>query len=206
MHPSARRWAPVAPDWWMDLHGPQNFRKPKGWSQNYLQWLKRLQEPIFMQKDWPDIPMAVEYPKDRILSEFRPYFTNHLAWMIALAMTEGITHIGVFGCEYQHDFERGQQRGSAEYMLGRFEGYGGHVVLPPGSSLLHEPVELYGYESHDEEGHLKPSYLPRALRPKDATPKLVLLDPNTSEGRPPLIKLPDLEAVAWERSGHTIHK
>jgi hypothetical protein len=209
-HPCSSKYCERQPDWYFDLHGPQNFRVGKGWSINYLQWLQSLTVPVFMQREEPDIPMSVKFPKQRILAEFRAYFTNHVAWMIALAMTEGVTHIGLFGCEYKHQFERGQQRGSAEFWLGMFEGRGGHVILPPGCSLLNDPPELYGYESHDSNGKLLPSYLPKKPKPEvvKATSKveLTIVDENTTEGRIPLAKLPDGVEVAWERSGHKIHK
>ena len=208
-HPCVLHACPKEPDWWFDMHGPQNFRVGKEWSINYLQWLQGLQTPIFMQQDWPDIPMAVEFPKQRVLAEFRAYFTNHVAWMIALAMTEGVTHLGLFGCEYSHDFERGQQRGSAEFWLGMFEGGGGHVILPPGCSLLNDPSELYGYESHDENGRLIASYRPKPRKPQITDAKgpnpLTILYPETAEGRIPLAKPPEGEAIAWERSGHLLH-
>jgi len=175
---------------------------------DYPQWLKTLRTPIFMQEEWPDIPMAIKYPKHRILAEFRAYFTNHVAWMIALAMTEGVTHIGLFGCEYKHKFERGQQRGSAEFWLGMFEGRGGHVILPPGCSLLNDPAELYGYESHDKQGKLIASYRPPIVRPPEAAAgpiPLIVVDEHSAEGRPPLMRLPDNEAPAWDRAGHAIH-
>ena len=190
------------PDWWFDLHGPQNFRVGKGWSPHYYQWIKALQQPIFMQEDWPDVPMAVRFPKERILAEYRAYFTNHVAWMIALAMTEGVTHIGLYGCEYSHAFERGQQRGSAEFWLGMFEGRGGHVILPPHCTLLNDPPDLYGYESHDEQGKLKSSYHPKkaALNPSapERKPMTLTIVDKLSEA-PPLAKLPDGEAPALHR-------
>ena len=197
------------PDWWFDLHGPQNFRKGRDWCVNYLQWLQALRAPIFMQEDWPDIPMATRYPKERIMAEYRAYFTNHVAWMIALAMTEGITHIGLFGCEYSHRHERGTQRGSCEFWLGMFEGRGGHVILPPGCSLLYDPPQLYGYESHDKDGKLIASYRPikpaAPLTTKSGPNPLTVIDENTAEGRAPLIALPDGMKPAWERSGHLVH-
>lgn len=213
-HPSAKADAQREPDWWMDLHPPGNFTKGKDWAPDYYQWLKTLQTPIFMQKDWPEIPAAVAFPKQRILAEVRPYFTNHCAWMIALAMTEGVTHVGLFGCEYKHEFERGKQRGSLEYWLGRFEGAGGHVVLAPGCSLLADPKQLYGYESHDDEGRLIDAYRTPALKKaaekfaKEAEPlslNLMSIDPMSGLHRIPLAKGPEGEEPAWERSGHLIH-
>lgn len=166
-----------------------------------------------MQEEYPDIPMAIKFPKERIMGEYRAYFTNHVAWMIALAMTEGVTHFGVFGCEYAHVYERGHQRGSLEYWLGMFEGRGGHVILPPQSHLLNKPFELYGYESHHPvTGKLIESYriskdagAPPALPGPPDMPELKLIDPKTAEGRIPLREIPG-QPVEWGRSGHTIHK
>lgn len=203
-HPCCLHACPKEPDWWFDMHGPQNFRNGKDWSPNYHQWLKTLQTPIFMQEEWPEIPMAVRYPKERVLSEFRAYFTNHVAWMIALAMTEGVTHIGLYGCEYAHQFERGQQRGSCEYWLGMFEGRGGHVILPQGCTLLNDPSDLYGYESHDANGKLKASYRPKKPRPENPAerklPELTILDGLKPSEMPKLATLPDGEKPALDRA------
>ncbi len=210
VHPCVYRLCGRDPDWWFDLHPRTCFTKNKSWHPNYLYWLKHLRQPIFMQEDWPDIPMAIRYPQERVMGEYRAYFTNHAAWMIALAMTEGCTHIGLFGCEYAHEQERGHQRGSCEYWLGMFEGAGGHVILPPGCRLLNKPAELYGYESHGDDGRLIPSYLAvPTMKTKQADGKLVqtpltVIDMNKAEGRPKLMQLPEQEP-AWERSGHKIH-
>lgn len=159
-HPCCRPQCAREPDWYFDLHRPELFRTAKkGWTKDYYGWLKRLQTPIFMQKNWPDVPMSVQYPLARIQAEFRSYFTNQCAFMIALAMTEGVTHIGLFGCQYSHVTEHGVQRDSLTYWLGRFEQAGGTVVLPPvENSLLCSPSLLYGYESHEANGQLVPAY------------------------------------------------
>lgn len=210
-HCCVKPFAPVDPDWWFDLHPRPCFTQKKGWNRHYYQWLQQLKTPIFMQEEFRDIPAAIRYPKERIIAEFGTYFTNHIAWMIALAMTEGVTHIGLFGCEYRHEDERGIQRGSCEYWLGRFQQLGGHVVLPPRSTLLAVPKELYGYESHDAHGKLVPSYRPKRLLPQrhhtlGTVPEgMVPIDPNSPE-RPPLMPPPPGVEIAWHRSGYTIHQ
>jgi hypothetical protein len=79
--------------------------------------------------------------------------------MIALAMTEGVSVIGLFGVNYGTEGEYMRQRGSAEFWLGRAVQSGVRVVLPAQCDLLADPVALYGYESHDEEtGLLKDVY------------------------------------------------
>ncbi|MEK9725818.1 MAG: hypothetical protein VW405_20365, partial [Rhodospirillaceae bacterium] len=100
-----------------------------------------------------EVPASIEYPKGRILQEFgfpRSYFTNHLSWMVALALAEGVTTIGLWGINYSCRSEYAMQRGSAEYWIGRAVERGVNVILPEQCSLLREPALLYGYESHDE--------------------------------------------------------
>lgn len=167
-HTSAHSTCQREPDWWFDMHPPVCFKAKKNWKKDYYDWLKHQKTPIFMQEAYPEIPAAVRYPKERILSEFRPYFTNHVAWMIALAMTEGVTHIGIYGCQYKHESEHGTQRESCVYWMGRFEGAGGTLILPPIlNNLLTTPKQLYGYESHDEHGQLIPAYFKKPTKPSD---------------------------------------
>lgn len=163
-HCSAREMCEREPDWYFDMHRPECFRNEgKAWNDRYYTWLKRLQTPIFMQERWPEIPLAVRYPIERILQEFRAYFTNHAAYMIALAMTEGVHTIGLWGCQYGADTEYSTQRGSLEYWLGRFEQAGGQVIMPvKHNNVLAFPGSLYGYESHDAKGHLCGDYRVRA--------------------------------------------
>jgi hypothetical protein len=211
-HPCCRPQCKREPDWYFDLHRPELFRvQSKGWVKDYHGWLKRLQTPIFMQKNWHDVPMSVEYPLTRIQAEYRSYFTNQCAYMIALAMTEGVTHIGLFGCQYSGDTEHGVQRDSLTYWLGRFEQYGGTVVIPPkDNSLLCDPPLLYGYESHDEHGKLVPQYRAHPTvraKAKDGTEErreLAMVDMEKAEGRIPLMAPPTGIQVAWDRSGHTV--
>lgn len=136
-------------DRWFDLHPPSQFRKPKRWHENYLGWLRNLRTPIWMQQHYPDIPASVKFPKDRLLAEFGPYFSSQTAWMIAAALTEGVTHLGFFGIHYEATAEYRAQRPGCEWMMGVAFGRGVNLVLPPSCPLLARPNYLYGYESHD---------------------------------------------------------
>src|SRR5262245_30431092 len=123
-----------------------------------------------MQNRRAEIPAIVRYPKERILLEYggaRRYFKNHVAWMIALALSEGATTIALFGVNYGHVSEYEMQRGSAEYWLGYAEGRGVHLMLPDECTLLAEPKGLYGYESHDGEGKLMDAYRQRMPKPAE---------------------------------------
>ena len=62
--------------------------------------------------------------------------------MIALALTEGVTHLALYGCHYSNDSEYAIQRGCAEYWCGVAEGRGVTVCIPPTCDLLNFPEEL----------------------------------------------------------------
>lgn len=205
-HTCSRQFCEREPDWYFDMHPPSCFRtERKGWNKSYYSWLKALQTPIFMQKAWPEIPMAVEYPIHRILAEFRGFFTNHAAFMMALAMTEGVQKIGLFGCEYAIGKERAVQRDSLMYWLGRAEQAGVELVLPVRKTTLLRPHELYGYESHDKHGKLTGPYAVKAEKEQIEVEKgngqreVRDLMPLRVDG----VKLPrppDGEDVAWDRA------
>ncbi len=169
-------------DRYFDLHRRECWTKTNGKGQQYLKWLAYNQSPIYMQERYPDVPASIRYPLERITSEFRPYFTGHAAYMIALALTEGVTHIGFFGINYGPDSEYGTQRGSCEYWMGVAEARGVQLVLPKSITLLNEPAELYGYASHDEDGKLVKSYTQRVWKQQPA--QAVAVDANGLEPMP----------------------
>lgn len=111
----------------------------------------------------------------------RRYFKNQFSFMVALAFIEQATHIGLFGINYSHETEYEIQRGSAEYWLGRAEERGIHLIIPEECSLLQEPVGLYGYDSHDENGKRRGEWVKR--KPKLAETIVPLqAPPDLSEG------------------------
>ena len=114
--------------------------------------IKALTTPIYMQKHYPEIPASVRYPKERIQAEWPNLpFGSQTAWMIALALAEGATHIGLYGIHYQHESEYWDQRANAELWIGIALGRGVQVLIPEGAPIAREPVDLYGYESHTPE-------------------------------------------------------
>ena len=152
-HASSRPWYKREADFYFELHRRECWDAPGKKVSRYPEWLASNPVPIYMWKKHPEVPASRVYPKERILIEYggvRRYFKNQLSWMIALAFSEGVTHLGLFGVSYQTEQERQCQRGSAEYWLGRAEERGIHLVLPDACGLLAEPAGLYGYESHDD--------------------------------------------------------
>jgi len=170
-HASSRAWYRREMDRYFDLHVRACWTRGGKKGARYPKWLAQNTVPIYMQDRYPDVPASVKYPKGQILLEFadaRGYFTNHVAWMIALALTEGVSAIGLFGVNYSVESEYQRQRGSAEYWLGRASGMGVRVVLPEQCTLLHDPALLYGYESHDATtGILVPEYKRKEWKPSE---------------------------------------
>lgn len=150
-HASCRHLCKRDPDLLWDLHPPTLWRDPKkkSWDPKYMTWLSTNRVPIMMQDIYEDVPASMRYPFETMVTEFpRGYMTNHLAYMVALALMEGVTHLGIFGCDYSTNSEYGPQRGGAEYWLGVAEGRGVQVMIAPKCDLLGKPALLYGYESH----------------------------------------------------------
>ena len=197
-----------APDRYFELHPREWIDAEGGWKKGYyVEWLQRCRIPIFMQEAYRDIPTAIQYPKDRILAEFRRYFTSQTAWMIALALTEGVTHIGLWGISYEHYTEYATQRAGAEYWLGVAEGRGVKIVIPSDTALLRTPWRLYGYQSHTGvKLHDEYKWSPPVVTKEGGKKAKGMqdVDMDKGEGRPPLRDLG--EPVAWDRSGHAIHQ
>lgn len=191
-------------DRFFDLH-PRSFWGPgKKWDPEYVEWLTRQPVPIYMQRRHADVPASVKYPKDRVMAEFGRYFTSQAAWMIALALTEGVTHLGLYGIHYATDSEYVTQRAGCEYWLGVAFGRGVQIVIPHGNPILKTPHLLYGYESHND-GALHACYRPD-LKEQRRTPSGLhgtIIDMADPANRPPLRDIG--EPIAWAHSGHTHH-
>ena len=133
-----------------DLHPPHCFKVArKNGFLDYYQYLKDSKTPIYMQQAYPEIPQSVRYPLELIQSLWPDVPLGSMtALMVALALCEGVTHLGCWGVHYSQKDERDDQRISTEHWLGIARGSGVQILIPKHSPLCHEPKEIYGYESH----------------------------------------------------------
>ena len=169
-HASTRTLCKRLPERLFDVHPTWIRGTPKG--EAYLDKIKAWPAPIYMAERYPEIPNAVRYPKELMLSLYQPagenVFTSHAAWMAALALYEGVTHVGFWGISYGAGEERESQRESLIYWIGLLRGAGVQVHLPHTGkykvAINTYPMELYGYESHDKEGKLVESYQPKTAQ------------------------------------------
>lgn len=147
-------------DRYFDLHPKHCYTEArKNGFTNYYGWLKKQTTPVYMQEKDAEIPASVRYPFERMRAEF-PYPVGSIGgWMLLLALTEGVTHLGLFGVHYAHASEYEEQRANFEFLLGVAAGRGVQLVIPAvsrvktyvGNPLVQEPRLLYGYETHTPE-------------------------------------------------------
>ena len=125
------------------LELPESLR-----SADYFERLKEFTQPIYMQEQYPDIPMSTPYPLDEVKeSVFKGFprgawstqtdwYNSSPAYMIALAIHEGATSIGLYGIDVRDDSEFAYESPCLEYLIGLAVGRGIEVVIPEGPTHL----------------------------------------------------------------------
>lgn len=168
--PSWEIWAlsdlyKMLPKWdrYFELHNPKPRLKKWG---DYWKWLQKEHKnedgslkPIYMQKQYREVPNSTPYPKDEIVGRFGSYFTNSISYMIALAIHEGATHLHLYGVDMAQQAvsvksEYAHQRPSCEYFLGLATGMGIDVAVHAKSDLL-KNWKLYAFESDPDAFQVK---------------------------------------------------
>lgn len=139
-------------DRWFELHSLYDFYHANPPHQDFL---RNFHGPVYVRAE--DYRLALEwgiqtaqpFPDVPILERFRPYFTNTISWLIALAIMMRPKELSLYGVDMAQDHllaaEYSEQRPSCEYFIGLAEGLGIDVKLPPGSDLL-GATHLYGFE------------------------------------------------------------
>lgn len=161
------------PRWsrWFELHDPEGWHpddscpRRQKWHKDYWKFLTTDNgKPVYLRQPHPEIPHGLIYPAQEIIDRFslrdqhgkaKPYFTNTVSWMIALALMEGATHISIFGVDMAQQ-ERGvkseyaYQRPSCEYFIGVAKGMGCEVYVPPQSDMM-KAHRLYAIDALSSE-------------------------------------------------------
>jgi hypothetical protein len=136
------------PSRWFEMHRPDAIRayRPE-WG--YLAKLASLPCPVYMCEAMPEIPNSRTYPLDQMISLYGGYFTNSVAYMLAMAISEGYEEIHLYGVEMSVSSEYILERPSVEYFVGLARGMGIKVYIPEISTLNHG-YWLYGYDEANE--------------------------------------------------------
>jgi hypothetical protein len=134
---------------WFQIH-PRTEYDTAVRDHKHHDWLQQQKDfPIYMQKQEPDVPMSIPFPRDEIVHEFGQYFTNSISWEIALAIQEGFEQIHIYGVDMATDEEYQDQRPSCEYFIGWARGRGIKVHVPTESDLL-KAFWLYPFEDDSQ--------------------------------------------------------
>ncbi|MBE3087796.1 MAG: hypothetical protein IMZ71_01570 [Chloroflexi bacterium] len=105
---------------------PKNANDPE-----HGKWLKaNTTIPVYMIEQYPDVPMAVQYPMAEIVKKFLPgfevlggrcrkeYFTTTVGYMAALAAYQGYEEVHFYGVELSVESEYRYQRPGAMFWIG----------------------------------------------------------------------------------------
>lgn len=140
------------PSRWFEMHRPDAIRayRPE-WG--YLAKLASLPCPVYMCEAMPEIPNSRTYPLDQMISLYGGYFTNSVAYMLAMAISEGYEEIHLYGVEMSVSSEYILERPSVEYFVGLARGLGINVIIPK-ISTLNQGYWLYGYDQADDAANV----------------------------------------------------
>lgn len=140
-------------DAWFEVHGVAlNDPEDQHYAPQYIEWMKRLTCPLFMQ-DQQLCPNAITIPKNDLLTEFGPYFfTSSFSWMMAYAIkaieaagvVPGVSEIRLFGIDMASREEYIIQRPGAYHFFQEASRRGIKVSAPNESDIM-QPPPLYGY-------------------------------------------------------------
>lgn len=130
-----------------EIHDSRKYAKP-----GYEQEIVSLGIPLVVGRNFPIRAAHVsEFPFERAF-QMMPYLTSSAAYMIALAILEGATEIGVYGCDMAvDDAEYFYQRPCVEAWIGYARGLGIKVTVPD-QSPLGKSTFLYGADPLPQAG------------------------------------------------------
>lgn len=131
-------------DAWFELHGNLHWPENKHYGEPYVNWLRQLQIPVYMQnQDY--VPHAIPFPMAQMVREFgQDFFTSSFAWMMAFAISQGAEEIALFGIDMASRDEYILQRPGFFYFRHVAQSRGIRVSAPNESDIMQSPG-LYGY-------------------------------------------------------------
>lgn len=128
--------AGVLPRWdrWFEIHTPEEVKEV---SPEFYEWMHKQKRPIYTLYEYPDVKSSITFPREMIEKRFNTWFlTSTIAWMLALAITEKPTHIGIWGVDMMDHTEYGAQKFGCLHFIAMARAHGVNIVLPEASELL----------------------------------------------------------------------
>lgn len=131
-------------DVWFELHGNLLWPENANYGAPYIEWLKTLTIPVYMQ-DQRYVPNALTFPMQDMVKEFgKDFFTSSFAWMMAFAISKGANEIALYGIDMASRDEYILQR-PGFYFFRHIAQQRGIKVSAPHESDIMQPPGLYGF-------------------------------------------------------------
>jgi hypothetical protein len=159
--PSSRKLAPFNdPSWEIWACSPMNYDLPRidAWFElhNLDRKFVKGNEPymnalvahprVYIAYPDPRLPDGIVFDPKPLVKRFGPYFmTSQPAWMMAFALMQNPTHIGMWGIDMSASGEYAFERPGCHYYLQKADEAGVEIVLPPQCDIA-EPVPTYAYK------------------------------------------------------------
>jgi len=134
-------------DQWFDMHSMEVLKANH--SPAYFEFLKKAGNKLTLNQKYEEYPDARVFPYKELVGKHGRYFTNTIAWLIALAIEQQPEEIGIWGVNMAQDTEYAHQRPCCEYFLGMAKGLGIEINIPKASELL-KATHLYGVEDQPD--------------------------------------------------------
>jgi hypothetical protein len=130
---------------WFEIHGDLGWEESGKWgASKYVDWLNEQDFPIYAQSR-EYIKRSIPYPLDDMIAKHSLYFfTSTFAYMMALAIAEGATEIGLYGVDMTLPGEFQDQRPAMQHFIVMCMAMGIKVGAPDESDIM-RPPPLYGY-------------------------------------------------------------
>lgn len=125
-------------DRWFELHDIRILAP--AW-RDHLEGIAKSGKPIYMHLPVEGIDGVVQYPTEEIVKKFGPYFlTSSIAWMMALALYEGVDEVGLWGVDMASAEEYREQRAGCRHFIDLARQMGVRVTIPMASDLARQPA------------------------------------------------------------------
>ncbi len=140
-----------------DIHDDENLKNriARRSDLNHFEELKKIKKPIYLQREWNEIPYSKKYPLDIIKKEFhipamgdKIFMTCSVCFMLALAILQGFKEISLYGIDQAIDDEYAVELPGVLYWLGIAFGKGIKINISESSPLL-KSYFVYGYEEQE---------------------------------------------------------
>lgn len=142
---------------WFEIHAREVWQAD---GKEHIAFLKDFPNTVYMLQHWDDVPNSVRYPFESVRDKLFPdvdlskpddlkklMLASSIDYMLALALVEGFKEIRLLGINMATQTEFNHQLPTCSYWLGRAQGMGVKVVLPPECPMLEVPI--YGITRRD---------------------------------------------------------